>query len=103
MRNPVIHSWLADGFEAQIAYVLQQLGIEDHADDPEAGMVAALELGLSDGDLVRIDPLNGEIVLRTDRAQILHNIATAAAHSERTLSELVESGAIRRADLRDEF
>lgn len=41
-----------------MANVLQQLGIEDHPDDPDAGLGAARELGLSDGDLAKVEPLN---------------------------------------------
>jgi hypothetical protein len=97
-----IRSWLAEDFDTQIDAVLAALGIEHRPDDPEAGMQVALELGLSDGEIVAIDE-HGEILLRTERAQILHNIEVAAARGDRTITDLVDSGEIRRADLRDDF
>jgi hypothetical protein len=101
MSTSRITSWLAADFDAQIDAVLAYLGIVHRADDPEAGMVVALELGLSDGDVRLIDAA-GEIILRTERAQILRNIEVAAARGEQTITELVNLGVIRRADLRDE-
>jgi hypothetical protein len=97
-----ITSWLADNFDAQIAAVLTAIGIEDDPTDPEAGIVVALELGLSDGEIVAIDAASGEILLRTERAQILRNIEVAAARGDRSITELVDNGDIRRAELRDE-
>ncbi|MGE4073369.1 MAG: hypothetical protein AB7E72_19535 [Lysobacterales bacterium] len=98
----LISSWLASDFDAQIAAVLTAIGIEDDPNDPEAGAVVALELGLSDGDVIQVDPDTGEILLRTERAQILRNIEVAAARGDRTISELVDNGDIGRAELRDE-
>lgn len=101
MTAITITSWRADVYEAQVEAVLGALGIRFHRDDPEAPFVAALELGLSDGDIRVIDE-RGEIVLRTERAQILRNIAVAATRGELSISELVARGYIKRADLRDE-
>lgn len=101
MPKHLITSWLAADFDAQIDAVLTSLGIEHSPDDPEAGMVVALELGLSDGDVRIIDGAD-EIVLRTDREQILHNIRIAALRGDRSISELSSTGEIRRADLRDD-
>lgn len=102
MPPPMITSWLANEFDAQIAAVLTAIGIEDDPCDPEAGAVVALELGLSDGDIVFTDPRSGEIMLRTERAQILRNIEVAATRGDLSISELIDNGDIRRAELRDE-
>ena len=102
MSQLTIRSWLAIDFDEQIAAVLTAIGIEDDPSDPDAGSVIALELGLSDGDVVLTDPDSGEIVLRTERGQILRNIEVAAARGDRSISDLVDNGDIRRAELRDE-
>lgn len=93
---------MADGFEAQVADVLAALGFEDNPDDPEAGFIVAVELGLSDGEVLAMDQASGEVLLRTDRSQILRNIEIAAARGELSITELVENGVIRRAALRDD-
>ena len=54
MHPITITCWLADGYEAQVDAVLTALDIEFHRDDPDAGFSAALELGLVDGDVIRI-------------------------------------------------
>ena len=102
MPQLTISSWLATDFDEQIAAVLTAIGIDDDPNDPDAGAVVALELGLSDGDVTHVDPGSGEILLRTERAQILRNIEVAAARGDRSISDLVDHGDIRRADLRDE-
>ena len=102
MHAITIRSWQAAQFDAQVDAVLSALGFEDDPDDPEGGFLIALELGLSDGDVVLIDEATGEIVLRTPRAQIQRNIEAAAERGDRSISELVDSGEIRRAELRDE-
>lgn len=103
MSAHLIKTWLAADFETQIDAVLNALGIEHRPDDPDAANVVALELGLidGDGDAVVIDE-QGEVSLRTERAQILRNIEVASERGDRSISELVETGEIRRAELRDE-
>lgn len=82
--------------------MLKAIGIEDDSGDPEAGVLVSLERGLSDGDLVFTDLGSGEIMLRTEHAEILRSIAVAATRGNLSISEPIDHGGIRRAELRDE-